>query len=289
MRNYSRRTRLKRSDLSHLSFEFFPPKTPRETRNLLRTASRLAKFEPDFYSVTHGAGGSAREGTLEAVSMLQERGFNAIPHITWGSDTRGDMVSLLNQYAEIGVSDMVVLRGDIGDDTSGEISFRYAHELVSLIREEMGDQFRLHVGCYPEMHPEAGSLNNDINRLKEKVDAGADCCITQYFFNPDAYRAFVASCCESGIEKPILPGVMPIANFQKLVQFSEKCGAEIPRWLMMQLRSREHDPEQLRVYGADVVANLCRRLLADGASGIHVYTLNLARPTQAFLGLLLDT
>ena len=279
---------MERSDLSHLSFEFFPPKTSRETRNLLRTASRLAEFKPDFYSVTHGAGGSAREGTLETVSVLHQNGYNAIPHITWGGDTRESMLSLLDQYAEIGVSDMVVLRGDISDDPSGEISFRYAHELVSLIREEMGDSFKLHVGCYPEMHPEAESISDDIDRLKEKVDAGADCCITQYFFNPDAYRAFVDSCRQAGIEKPILPGVMPISNFQKLVQFSEKCGAEIPRWLMMQLRSREHDPDQLRTYGADVVANLCRRLLADGASGIHIYTLNLARPTQAFLSLLLD-
>ncbi|MCY4130469.1 MAG: methylenetetrahydrofolate reductase [Gammaproteobacteria bacterium] len=280
---------MERSDLSHLSFEFFPPKTPRETRNLLRTANRLAEFHPDFYSVTHGAGGSAREGTLETVSMLREHGYNAIPHITWGGDTRESMVSLLARYADIGVSDMVVLRGDVGEDTLGEISFRHAHELVSLIREEMGNRFRLHVGCYPEMHPEAESIDVDIDRLKEKVDAGADCCITQYFFNPDAYPAFLDNCRQAGIRKPILPGVMPIANFQKLIQFSEKCGAEIPRWLMMQLRSREHDPDQLRAYGADVVANLCRRLMADGASGIHVYTLNLARPTQAFLALLLDS
>ena len=280
---------LERSDFSHLSFEFFPPKTPRETRNLLRTASRLAEFEPDFYSVTHGAGGSAREGTLETVRMLQEHGYNAIPHITWGGDSREKMLLLLRRYAEIGISDMVVLRGDVGVDASGEVSFRYAHELVALIREEMGDRFRLHVGCYPEMHPEAASMSDDIARLKEKVDAGADCCITQYFFNSEAYPAFVDSCRRAGISKPILPGIMPIANFQKLVQFSEKCGAEIPRWLMMQLRSREHDREQLRTYGADVVANLCRRLLVEGASGIHVYTLNLARPTQALLGQLLNS
>ena len=280
---------MERSDFSHLSFEFFPPKTSRETLNLLRTARRLAEFEPDFYSVTHGAGGSAREGTLETVRMLHEQGYNAIPHITWGGDTRQDMVALLREYEEIGVTDMVVLRGDIGAEASGDMSFRYAHELVSLIREEMGQRFRLHVGCYPEMHPEAASISEDISRLKEKVDAGADLCITQYFYNADAYRAFVDSCVDAGINRPILPGVMPIANFQKLVQFSEKCGAEIPRWLMMQLRSREHDSEELRSYGRDVVANLCQRLLADGASGLHVYTLNLARPTQAFLGRLLDT
>ena len=279
---------LDRSDFSHLSFEFFPPKSPRETRNLLRSASRLAEFQPDFYSVTHGAGGSAREGTLETVRVLHESGYNAVPHITWGGDTRENMVALLHKYAETGVTDMVVLRGDIGDDVSDATSFRHAHELVSLIREETGDRFRLHVGCYPEMHPEAKSISDDISRLKEKLDAGADCCITQYFFNADAYRAFVDSCVGAGITKPILPGVMPIANLQKLIQFSEKCGAEIPRWLMMQLLSREHDAQQLRAYGADVVANLCRRLVSEGALGIHVYTLNLARPTQEFLGRLFD-
>ena len=236
-----------------------------------------------------GRAGSAREGTLETVRLLHERGYNAVPHITWGGDTREKMLALLHKYAEIGVSDMVVLRGDIGDNVSDEKSFRHAHELVSLIREETGDRFRLHVGCYPEMHPEAKSINDDISRLKEKVDAGADCCITQYFFNADAYRSFVDSCVEAGVRQPILPGVMPIANFQKLIQFSEKCGAEIPRWLMMQLLSRVHDAQQLRAYGADVVANLCRRLLSEGASGIHVYTLNLARPTQEFLGRLLDS
>ena len=280
---------MERSDFSHLSFEFFPPKTTRETSNLLRSASRLAEFNPDFYSITHGAGGSAREGTLETVRLLHQNGYNAIPHITWGDDTRQNMVALLSKYAEIGVTDMVVLRGDIGDNMSEGKSFRYAHELVSLIREETGDRFRLHVGCYPEMHPEAKSINDDISRLKEKTDAGADSCITQYFYNADAYKAFVDSCISAGMKKPILPGVMPIANLQKLIQFSEKCGAEIPRWLMMQLLSREHDPQQLRAYGADVVANLCRRLLSDGALGIHVYTLNLARPTQEFMGRLLGT
>ncbi len=278
---------LVRSDFSHLSFEFFPPKTPREIRNLLRTASRLAEFEPDFFSVTHGAGGTAREGTLETVRLLHERGFNAIPHVTWGSDSRNEMVTLIEKYVDIGVSEMVVLRGDVSEDSSGELPVRYAHELLTLIREEMGDQLRLHVGCYPEMHPEAQSISDDIDRLKEKVDAGADRCITQYFYNADAFPAFVSSCRSAGIDAPIVPGVMPIANFEKLVQFSEKCGAEIPRWLTMQLRALESNSEALRAYGANFVAKLCRRLMTDGACGIHVYTLNLARPTQAFLGQIL--
>ena len=274
---------MKRNDLAHLSFEFFPPKTPRESQNLIRTAQRLAIFEPDFCSVTHGAGGSAREGTLETVQMLREHGFKAIPHLTWGDDSREDMLALLETYANLGVRDLVALRGDVSNDATGERRFRYAQELVTLIREEMGDQFRIHVGCYPEMHPEATSISGDICRLKEKVDAGVDQCITQYFYNGDAYQAFVDSCVDAGISQPILPGIMPISNFEKLVQFSEKCGAEIPRWLLVQLRSRVFDVNQLRTYGADVVANLCKRLIADGAPGLHVYTLNLARPTQLFL------
>ena len=193
------------------------------------------------------------------------------------------MLALLETYANLGVRDLVALRGDVSNDATGERTFRYAQELVTLIREEMGDQFRIHVGCYPEMHPEATSISGDICRLKEKVDAGVDQCITQYFYNGDAYQAFVDSCVDAGISQPILPGIMPISNFEKLVQFSEKCGAEIPRWLLVQLRSRVFDINQLRTYGADVVANLCKRLIADGAPGLHVYTLNLARPTQLFL------
>ena len=279
---------MKRSELAHLSFEFFPPKTARETRNLLRTAERLAAFEPDFYSVTHGAGGSTREGTLETVRLLCENGYKAVPHVSWGPDSRDDMVALLDTYAELGVDQLVVLRGDAPpEDASKPGRPRYAEELVRLVREETGDRFALNVACYPEMHPQASSLSADIGYLKQKVDAGADCCITQYFFNPDAYPSFVASCREAGIQTGIVPGVMPISNFPKLVQFSETCGAEIPRWLTMQLRDLEQDIDRLRNYGAEVVANLCDRLVQDGAPGIHVYTLNLARPSQTFLSLLL--
>ena len=280
---------MKHSDIAHLSFEFFPPKTPRETRNLLRTASRLSAFRPDFYSVTHGAGGSTREGTLDTVRLLREHGYAAIPHLSWGSDSREDMVALLDAYSELGVNQLVVLRGDVTVNPAARpITLRYAHELVSLVREETGARFRLNVACYPEMHPEANSMAEDIRYLKTKVDAGADCCISQYFYSADAYRSFVDSCGVVGIDAPIIPGVMPIANFQKLIQFSEQCGAEIPRWLMMQLRGMGGDQEALQAYGADVVANLCARLLEDGAGGLHIYTLNLARPTQALLSRLLN-
>ncbi len=280
---------LQRSNFGHLSFEFFPPKTARETHNLLRTARRLAEFEPDFYSVTHGAGGSSRDGTLETVRLLRTRGFNAIPHLTWQNDSREEMVALLDTYASMGVKQLVVLRGDRSADSVVATGLlRYARELVALIREETDDQFDLNVACYPEVHPEAKSLQDDIRFLKEKVDAGADSCITQYFYNPDAYRSFVASCRAVGIEKPIVPGIMPIANFQKLVQFSEKCGAEIPRWLLMHLRTLAAEPERLKAFGAEVVADLCRRLFAFNAGGMHIYTLNLSRPTQALLSNLLE-
>lgn len=280
---------MQRSDIAHLSFEFFPPQTPRATRNLLRTAQRLAAYEPDFYSVTHGAGGSTRDGTLETIQLLRGEGFNAIPHITWRDDPRETMLALLDTYAALEVDQLVVLRGDLASGASGTpTAYRYARELVQLIRAETGDQFRLNVACYPEVHPEAASLDEDVAYLKAKVDAGADCCITQYFYDAGAYARFVAKCLAAGINQRVLPGIMPISNFPKLLAFSEKCGARIPHELRAELESLQDDQDRLRAHGAEVVAALCRRLLADGASGMHMYTLNLARPTQAILDRLLE-
>ncbi|MYD42532.1 MAG: methylenetetrahydrofolate reductase [NAD(P)H] [Gammaproteobacteria bacterium] len=280
---------MKRSDIAHLSFEFFPPKSVRGTHNLLRTARRLAEYEPDFYSVTHGAGGSVRDGTLETIRILRAEGFNAIPHITWRDDTRETMVSLLETYEALSVDQLVVLRGDIADqDDVKPTTFHYARELVELIRTCTGQKFRLNVACYPEVHPEAQSPQDDIRHLKDKVDAGADCCITQYFYDAETYKEFVATCTKAGITQPIVPGIMPISNFPKLLAFSSKCGAKIPDWLRIKLTFMQGYQAKIREFGADVVADLCRTLLQNKASGLHFYTLNLARPTQAILTRLID-
>lgn len=281
---------MKRRDLGHLSFEFFPPKTDRERRNLLRTVRRLDKYSPDFYSVTHGAGGSTRDGTFQTVQMLREQGFNAIPHLSWGPDSESEMFKLLSNYDEMGVSQLVVLRGDRSSDSQTTApQIRYAQELVELIRREKGNRFHLNVACYPEVHPEANTLSEDIGYLREKVAAGADTCITQYFFASEAFRVFVDSCRLNNIHVPIVAGIMPISNFEKLVRFSAKCGAELPRWLNAQLSEMTDDKKQLREFGSTVVANLCRQLWESNRCGMHFYTLNRARPTQAIFEKLFDS
>lgn len=280
---------LTRESLKHLSFEFFPPRTSREQHNLLRTARRLAEFEPDFYSVTHGAGGSTRSGTLETVRVLRANGFNAIPHLSWGTDSEVAITDLLHEYTKLDVDRLVVLRGDIPGDEPAPSEMRYAAELVRLVRDKFADAFTLHVACYPEKHPEAPSLKTDIDYLRTKIQAGADSCITQYFFNPDAFVHFIVQCQAAGIERPVIPGLMPISNYQKLLSFSDKCGAEIPRWLKARLEDLQDDAEGLREFGAEVVALLSARLLEQDAPGIHFYTLNLARPSQAILNRLFST
>ena len=274
---------LNRSEIGHLSFEVFPPKTAKGSKNLLRTAERLAAFEPDFFSVTHGAGGSERDGTLETVQILGAQGYKTVPHITCGFDSLSDLSSLLEIYESEGINEMVVLSGDRKPGTTDDPPIRDASDLIRRIREFTGDHFKLNVGCYPEVHPREESLLMDLQRLKGKLDAGANACISQYFFSADAYSAYVLSCRNFGMDQDMIPGIMPISNVTNLVEFSRKCGAEIPRWLLLQLRDKEGDSEALRQFTADVVAKLCNQLLNDGAPGLHIYTLNLARPTQAIL------
>lgn len=278
-----------RQDLNHLSFEFFPPKNERETRNLLRTARRLDRFRPDFYSVTHGAGGSTREGTFETIKLLRKKGFNAIPHLSWGTDSRQEMLELLHEYGRLGISQLVLLRGDrSADREDAEPAIRYAKELVELVRATTGNRFKINVACYPEVHPEASSLAEDLLHLQEKVRAGANCCITQYFYAVGAYQSFVNSCRAYDIRVPIIAGIMPISNVTKLVDFSAKCGAEIPKWLDQQLQDARDEPQRLQELGTDVVARLCRQLLDFNRCGLHFYTLNRAQPTQAIFKRLLS-
>ena len=279
---------IRREQLAHLSFEFFPPKTPRDKSNLLRAAGRLQAFSPDFYSVTHGAGASSREGTLDTVRLLLEGGFKAVPHVSWGDDSESEIVNLVRRYDEMGVDEMVLLRGDRapGDQTS--VPGRYGANLVELVRSEFKDRFKINVACYPEFHPEAQSFQLDMGYLADKVNAGADRCITQYFFNLAAYDQFLELCKQRSIDAPIVPGLMPITNYSKLVSFSEKCGADIPRWLDVRLFDLKDDPDTLREFGTQVLTTLLEKLLRQGIPGVHFYTLNLSRPTVAILNRLLD-
>ncbi|MCY3814571.1 MAG: methylenetetrahydrofolate reductase [NAD(P)H] [Gammaproteobacteria bacterium] len=270
-----------------LSFEFFPPQTPRGRAALIRTARQLGEYNPAFYSVTYGAGGSTRDRTFAAVSELRGAGIEAVPHLSWGSDSAEQVLDLVAAYQRQGVDRLVVLRGDVPSGVGTTRQVRHAEQLVRLIRDRIHAPLVLEVAAYPEVHPEAPSADADIEYLKRKVDAGADGCITQYFYNPDAYFYFLDRCAAAGIAVPIVPGIMPISNYENLVRFSDKAGAEIPRWIRTRLKDSSSDADALGRFGADVVTALCERLVAGGAPGLHFYTLNRAAPTVAVVTRLL--
>jgi methylenetetrahydrofolate reductase (NADPH) len=259
-----------------LSFEFFPPKTPVGKDKLRASWQKLAAFKPAFFSVTFGAGGSTREGTLETVLEIRKEGHKAAPHISCIASSRDEVAAQLERYKSHGIRHIVALRGDLpsGLATSGEL--RHGSDLVAFIRAHSGDWFQIEVACYPEYHPQTRYAKDELVHFKRKVDAGADAAITQYFYNADAYFRFVDEARALGIKIPIVPGIMPIANFAQLARFSDGCGAEIPRWLRLKLEGFHDDSASIRALGLDVVTALCERLLAGGAPGLHLYTLNQA-------------
>jgi methylenetetrahydrofolate reductase (NADPH) len=261
------------------SVEFFPPKTA-EGVEKLRTARRsIAEFKPAFCSVTFGAGGSTREGTLETVLEIRNEGLAATPHISCiGTSTQG-VRDVLARYKEHGIRHLVALRGDLPSGAVDAGDFRYASELVEFIRRETGDWFHIDVAAYPEYHPQSHSPHEDLANFQRKVAAGANSAITQYFFNGDAYWSFVEACVGLGIAIPIVPGIMPISSYTKLARFSDACGAEIPRWIRRKLESYGDDVASIRAFGVDVVTRLCEDLLEAGAPGLHFYTLNQATLT----------
>lgn len=264
-----------------ISFEFFPPGAPEGRANLVRTARRLSAFGPTFHSVTYGAGGSTRDRTFAAVAELRAAGIPGAPHLSWGGDEEDRVLALISHYRQIGVDRMVVLRGDLPSGMASPRQVRRAEDLVRLIRARVDAPLLLHVAAYPEVHPEAPSPEDDIRYLKRKLEAGADGCITQYFYNADGYFHFRDRCAAAGIDAPLVPGVMPIAQYANLAKFSAKAGVEIPRWLNLRLQELGEDQAGLRAFAAEVVTELCQRLLAGGAPGLHFYTLNQAPPTEA--------
>ena len=258
----------------HLSFEFFAAKTDEGKQKLKTTCQKLDKYNPEFYSVTYGAGGSTRDTTKDLVLSIQQDGYQAAPHLSFGGDSREDVLALVQSYKDAGINKLVALRGDLPSGIGGTKQLVHANELVALIRDQFGDHFEINVGAYPEIHPEAESYSKDVYWLGEKFKAGADRAITQYFYTADAYFRFVDECAKVGIDKPIVPGIMPLTNYHNLVRFSDNCGAEIPRWLRWQLKERSDNPKDLVRYGLDVVTKLCETLVAGGAPGLHFYTMN---------------
>lgn len=267
-----------------LSFEFFPPKTDEQHAVLETTLEKLKPLNPEYVSVTFGAGGSTLDYTVDTIRHLsREHGLNAAPHLSCVGGRKDEIKRLLDTYLQMNVQRIVALRGDMpsGMATFGE--FHYASDLVAFIRSETGDRFHIDVACYPEVHPQAMDANADLANLKRKLDAGANGAITQYFYSADAYFRLIDDAAKVGITAPIVPGIMPISNHTQLKRFSDLCGAEIPRWIGKRLQTFGDDIDAIREFGADVVSDLCRKLLAGGAPGLHFYTLNRAKPTKAII------
>jgi methylenetetrahydrofolate reductase (NADPH) len=264
-----------------VSFEFFPPNTPEGLAKLRETRRQLAQLEPEFFSVTFGAGGSTRDKSLGVVDEIATEGHAVAPHLSCVGATREGIAELLAHWRARGVRRLVALRGDLPSGMVDAGEFRYASDLVAFVRERTADWFRIEVAAYPEVHPQATSADADLKAFVHKVQAGADAAITQYFFNADAYFRFVDAARAHGVTVPIVPGIMPITNYTQLARFSDACGAEIPRWIRMRLAGFADDVDSLRAFGHDVVTALCQRLLEGGAPGIHFYTLNQPGPSRA--------
>ncbi len=271
-----------RSSEIQISFEFFPPKTDEGKIKLRETTAVLATLKPKYFSVTFGAGGSTQAGTFETVVEIQKStGIDAAPHLSCVGSTRENIRAVLDKYRSNGLRRIVALRGDMPSGMGGEAGeFRHANELVEFIRSHTGKYFHIEVAAYPEFHPQSDTADKDLGYFARKVAAGADAAITQYFFNADAYARFVDDCARRGVRIPIVPGIMPITNYKQLARFSDACGAEIPRWLRWRLEGYGEDLESLRKFGLDVTADLCAKLLQNGAPGLHFYTMNQAAPTS---------
>ncbi len=265
------------------SFELFPPRTPEAAAKLPAVVEQLAAVRPDFFSITHGAGGSDQDGTYETLTtVVAQTGVEVAPHLTCVGSTRERVAELLDRYRAADVKRIVALRGDLpatAMSASAPGEFHYANELVSFIRERHGNWFMIEVAAYPEVHPQASSAAIDFENFRRKVEAGADGALTQLFYNADAYCDFVDRCRKAGITIPVVPGIMPITGFANIVRFCSGCGADLPRWIRLRLEELQDDKPALLDFGLGVMTRLCETLLANGAPGLHFYTINQAGPT----------
>ena len=257
-----------------VSFEFFPPNTPAGSEKLRTVVQDLAAARPEFFSVTYGAGGSTREKTLATVSAIAALGHEAAPHLSCVGSTREGISEILATYRAQKIRRLVALRGDLPSGTATAGDFRYANELIAFIRETQGRDWFIEVAAYPEYHPQQRYAKRDLQHFADKVRAGADSAITQFFFNADAYFHFVDEVRALGVEVPIVPGIMPFHNYARIAQFAARDGIEIPRWVALKMEGYMDDAAAIRAFGLDVVTRLCERLVAGGAPGIHFYTLN---------------
>ncbi len=262
-----------------LSLEFFPPKTPEGADKLRAVRAQLYDLQPEFCSVTYGAGGSTQAGTFATVKEILAEGVDAASHFSCIGATRASVRAELQTLKAMGVKRLVALRGDLPSGYGSAGEFHYASDLVAFIRAETGQDFHIEVAAYPEIHPQAKSPEADLQAFVAKVKAGADSAITQYFYNSDAYFRFVDDVYKRGVDVPIVPGIMPITSSTQLLRFSDACGAEIPRWIRLRLQSFGDDTASIKSFGLDVVADLCEQLCNGGVPALHFYSMNQSAPT----------
>jgi methylenetetrahydrofolate reductase (NADPH) len=266
-----------------VSLEFFPPKTPEGMTKLAAARQQLYALDPEFCSVTYGAGGSTQMGTLQVVQAIRDEGRVGVPHYTCIGATRASVGETLDGFKGAGLKRLVALGGDLPSGSGSFGEFRYATELIEAIRAHSGDHFHFEVAAYPERHPQARSPEADLKAFAAKAAAGANSAITQMFFNADAYFRFVDDARAMGVAIPIVPGIMPITNSSGLMRFADNTGCEIPRWMRLRLQSFGDDTASIKAFGLEVMARLCERLIAGGVPALHFYTMNQAAPTLALV------
>jgi len=272
-----------------LSFEFFPPKDERGKEQLFSTIDRLIKYKPNFVSVTYGAGGSTRDRTVNTVKEIKERyDLTVMPHLTCVAHDKEEILELLNTYKGMGIENILALRGDQPKDNPKKGFCNYAVDLVRLIKENFDNHFCIGVACYPEGHQEAKSLEEDIEHLKEKVEAGAGFAITQMFFDNRYFFQFKELLAKKGVDVPILIGVMPITNFKQIKKFADMCGATIPLELAKKLSEVQDKPEEVFKIGVEYAIKQCEELLDYGVDGFHIYTLNRPEAAEQIIEALKD-
>ncbi|MDR7926920.1 methylenetetrahydrofolate reductase [NAD(P)H] [Acidithiobacillus thiooxidans] len=262
------------------SVEFFPPKNAAGEQRLQEAIRALLPLKPEYASVTFGAGGSTRERTFATVDMIRkDYALEAVPHLSCIGSTESGIQEILEDYRTQGIQRIVALRGDLPEGMSNPGHFEYAADLVGFIRQFGG--FKIYVAGYPEVHPKAVSAEEDLQHLVEKVQAGADAVITQYFYNPDAYLQLRDDLQRRGVEVPIVVGVMPITNFEQISRFSAMCGAELPQYLRRRMEAYGEDLQSQYQFGIELLSRQCETLLAQGAPSLHFYTLNQSEATTA--------
>ena len=264
------------------SFEFFPPKTTQGKKKLKAIAKKFEFFSPEYFSVTFGAGGSTKQGTIEACISIASNSVEACPHLSGIGSSKEMIKQILNKYKSNGFKKIVALRGDLPSGIGGPGDFPYAVDLIKFIKDTEENKFHLEIAAYPEIHPEADSEKRDFDNFLNKIKAGASGAITQFFFDPEPYFKFIEKCEKNRVSIPIVPGIMPIHNSEALLRMAKNCGANIPPWLVKGVArySEEHD---FLKYGIEIISNLCLKLIDFGAPSLHFYTINKEEPTISII------